>query len=99
VWVNKNFINIVLYWDGPFASHLFIPLSYESNWQYFNGYEKNIIETDSVNNNICYVSTKGEDSISDSINVVIETLLTYKTKSIQISTSNSNSIYPFIKIL
>ncbi len=90
VWINKDYACMVTWWSQAQSRHIFIPTKQANEFIYF---DKDIEETDSINNNIVYV-----DSVfykEDKAVFKVENLLTRKSKSLEFSINEQNCIYPF----
>lgn len=89
-WSNSEYACIMTWWSQSQSRHIFIPMKSTNELIYI---DKVIEETDSINNNVVYV-----DSVYDNENKVVfkvKNLLTRKSKSLELSINEQNSIYPF----
>jgi len=89
-WANNEYACMMVWWSQSLSRHIFIPTKRTNELIYL---DKDIEETDSINNNVVYV-----DTVFDSYDTVIftvENLLTRKTKSLTILINEQNWVYPF----
>ncbi|MCC7521799.1 MAG: hypothetical protein IT220_09215 [Flavobacteriaceae bacterium] len=89
-WANNEFACMMTWWSQAQSRHIFIPTKRTNELIYL---DKDIEETDSVNNNIVYI-----DSIYNDIDKVVfkvENLLTRKSKTLELIINEQNGIYPF----
>ena len=89
-WANNEFACIMTWWSQSQSRHIFIPIKRTNDLIYL---DKNIEETDSINNNIVYI-----DSVYHDINKVVfkvENLLTRKSKALELTINEQNGIFPF----
>jgi len=92
VWTNDKYACALTFWTGPISYYLFLPLDKNVDLQYFT---KNIVETDSINNNICFV-----DSVTDNSAIfTVQNLITKKKKLISAKLNEKNWIYPFYETI
>lgn len=89
-WANNEFACMMIWWSQAQSRHIFIPTKMRNELIYL---DRDIEETDSVNNNIVYI-----DSIYNNIDKVafkVENLLTRKSKVLELTINKQNGIYPF----
>lgn len=89
-WANNDFACMMTWFSGAQSRHIFLPTNNMNELIYL---DKDVEETDSINNNIVYV-----DSIYEITNKVVfkaENLLTRKSKTLEFSINEKNGIYPF----
>ncbi len=72
------------------SRHVFIPIKKSNDFIYF---DKDIEETDSINNNIVYIDSVYIDQ--DKVVFKVENLLTRKSKILKLNISELNAIYPY----
>lgn len=87
IWVNSEYACIMTYWSLSDSRHIFIPINHKNEFLYL---DKDIEESDSINNNIVYV-----DSFEDNVVFKVKNLLTRKSKSLEFSINEKNGVYPF----
>lgn len=93
-WINGDYACMMTWWSQAQSRHIFIPVKNENKFVYL---DKDIEETDSINNNIVYIDTAFTDR--DRIIFKAENLLTRKSKPLTISIGERNSVYPYYKII
>lgn len=89
-WINKDYVCIVTWSSQSQSRYVFVPTKPNNEFVYI---DKDIEETDSINNNIVYI-----DSVYDILNKVVfkvENLLSRKSVSLEVSISETNGIYPY----
>ena len=89
-WANSEYACMMTWWSQSQSRHIFIPTRRTNKLIYI---DKVIEETDSINNNVVYL-----DSVYDNDNKVVfkvENLLTRKSRTLELSINEQNSIYPF----
>ncbi len=89
-WANNKFACMMTWWSQAQSRHIFIPTKGINELIYI---DKDIEETDRVNNNIVYI-----DSVYQDIGKVVfkaENLLTRKFKSLELNINEQNGIYPY----
>ena len=92
IWTNDLYACVMTYWTGPLSYHLFLPLDEKVELQYIT---KDIEQTDSLNNNICFV-----DSLTDNNAIfTVQNLITKKKKSIFVKINEQNGIYPYYETI
>lgn len=89
-WANNEFACMMTWWSQAQSRHIFIPTKRTNELIYL---DKDIEETDSLNNNIVYIDSVFNDS--DNVMFKVENLLTRKSKVLELSTNEQNGIYPF----
>lgn len=89
-WANNEFACMMTWWSQAQSRHIFIPTKRTNELIYL---DKNIVETDSLNNNIVYIDSVFNDS--DNVLFKVENLLTRKSKVLELSINEQNGIYPF----
>ena len=87
---NNEFACMMTWWSQAQSRHIFIPTKRTNELIYI---DKDIEETDSLNNNIVYIDSVFNDS--DNVMFKVENLLTRKSKVLELSTNKQNGIYPF----
>jgi hypothetical protein len=89
-WANNEFACMMTWWSQAQSRHIFIPTKRTNEFIYI---DKDIEETDSVNNNIVYI-----DNVYNDIDIIVfkvENLLTRKSKSLELTINEQNGIYPY----
>ena len=89
-WANNEFACMMTWWSQAQSRYIFIPTKKTNELIYF---DKDIEETDSVNNNIVYI-----DSIYNDFNKIVfkvENLLTRKSKILELNINEQNGIYTY----
>jgi hypothetical protein len=89
-WANNEFACMMTWWSLAQSRHIFIPTKRTNELIYL---DKDIEETDSLNNNIVYIDSVFNDS--DNVMFKVENLLTRKSKVLELSINEQNGIYPF----
>ena len=89
-WANNEFACMMTWWSQAQSRHIFIPTKRTNELIYL---DKDIEETDSLNNNIVYIDSVFNDS--DNVMFKVENLLTRKSKVLELSINEQNGIYPF----
>ncbi len=89
-WANNEFACMMTWWSQAQSRHIFIPTKSTNELIYF---DKDIEETDSINNNIVYIESVNHDT--DKIVFKAENLLTRKSKALELTINEQNGIYPF----
>jgi hypothetical protein len=89
-WANNEFACMMTWWSQAQSRHVFIPTNRTNELIYL---DKDIEETDSVNNNIVYIDSVYQDI--DKVVFKVENLLTRKFKSLELTINEQNGIYPF----
>jgi hypothetical protein len=89
-WANNEFACIMTWWSQAQSRHIFIPTKRTNELIYL---DKDIEETDSVNNNIVYIDSVYNDI--DKVVFKVENLLTRKYKSLELTINEQNGIYPY----
>jgi hypothetical protein len=89
-WINSEFACMTTWWSQSQSRHIFIPTRMTNEFIYIN---KDIEQTDSLNNNIVYI-----DSVYMDLEKIVfkaENLLTRRSRSLELSINEQNGIYPF----
>ena len=89
-WINNHYACIMTWWSQSQSRYVFVPTKPYNEFIYI---DKDIEETDSINNNILYI-----DSVYDAFNKVVfkaENLLTRKSVSLEVLINDTNGIYPY----
>lgn len=89
-WANNEFACMMTWWSQAQSRYIFIPTKKTNELIYF---DKDIEETDSVNNNIVYIDSIYNDF--DKIVFKVENLLTRKSKILELNINEQNGIYPY----
>lgn len=89
-WANNEFACMMTWWSQVQSRHIFIPTKRTNELIYL---DKDIEETDSLNNNIVYIDSVFNDR--DNVMFKVENLLTRKSKVLELSINEQNGIYPF----
>lgn len=89
-WANNEFACMMTWWSQAQSRYIFIPTKKTNELIYF---DKDIEETDSVNNNIVYIDSIYNDF--DKIVFKVENLLTRKSKILKLNINEQNGIYPY----
>ncbi len=89
-WANNEFACMMTWWSQADSRHIFIPTKGTNDLIYL---DKDIEETDSVNNNIVYIDSVNHDI--DKVVFKVENLLTRKSKTLELTINEQNGIYPF----
>ena len=89
-WINSEFACMTTWWSQSQSRHIFIPIRITNEFIYI---DKDIEQTDSLNNNIVYI-----DSVYMDLEKIVfkaENLLTRRSRSLELSINEQNGIYPF----
>jgi hypothetical protein len=89
-WANNEFACMMTWWSQAQSRHIFIPTQRKNKFIYL---DKDIEETDSINNNIVYIDSVYNDN--DKVVFKVENLLTRKSKTLELIINEQNGIYPF----
>jgi hypothetical protein len=89
-WANSEYSCMMTWCSQSLSRHIFIPMKRTNELIYI---DKDIEETDSINNNVVYI-----DSVyieNSKVVFKVENLLTRKHKTLELFINEQNSVHPF----